>query len=113
MLGYKKGIEVELFESSNFAGGRCRSFFDKKINDEIDNGNHLVFSANRNFYDFCKLVKSTHLIKIYEPNLFFFDYYSKKSWEISISLLDLIFYKNKRIPGITLSEYFSILKFYL
>tara|TARA_B100000035_G_scaffold226244_1_gene194683 strand:+ start:2926 stop:3978 length:1053 start_codon:yes stop_codon:yes gene_type:complete len=69
-----------------------------------------VFSANKNFYDLCKLIRTTDKIKTFEPNLFFFDKSSKKSWEIGLSLFDLIFNKNKRIPGITISEYLSILK---
>ena len=106
----KKGLKVELFESTNTAGGRCRSFFDNNLKIEIDNGNHLVFSANKNFYDLCKLIKTTNKIKTLKPNLFFFDKSNRKGWEISLSLFDLIFNKNKRIPGITISEYLSILK---
>ena len=33
-------------------------FFDKQIELEIDNGNHLVFSANNNFLEFCKTIGS-------------------------------------------------------
>ena len=108
----KKGLKVELFESTNLAGGRCRSFFDNNLKIEIDNGNHLVFSANKNFYDLCKLIRTTDKIKTFEPNLFFFDKSNKKSWKIGLSLFDLIFNKNKRIPDITLSEYLSILKIF-
>ena len=85
MLGNKKGLNVELFESTNTAGGRCRSFFDNNLKIEIDNGNHLVFSANKNFYDLCKLIQTTDKIKTFEPNLFFFDKLNNKSWEISLS----------------------------
>ena len=48
----KKNINCEVYESSKIAGGRCRSFYDKQIKQEIDNGNHLVFSANKNFLEF-------------------------------------------------------------
>ena len=58
----------------------------------------------------CKLIQTTDKIKTFEPNLFFFDKLNNKSWEISLSLFDLIFNKNKRIPGITMFEYLSILK---
>ena len=37
--------------------------FDKKVNIEIDNGNHLVFSANENFMDFCKTIGTTNTLK--------------------------------------------------
>jgi len=71
-----------------------------------------VFSANKYFYDLCKLIQTTDKIKTFEPNLFFFDKSNKKSWKIGLSLFDLIFNKNKRIPDITLSEYLSILKIF-
>lgn len=41
--GYK---DIEIFEASPFAGGRCRSFYDEKLGAEIDNGNHLILGAN-------------------------------------------------------------------
>ena len=59
----KKKMNVEIYESAKFSGGRCRSFFDKKVNIEIDNGNHLVFSANENFIDFCKTIGTTNTLK--------------------------------------------------
>lgn len=104
-----RGGEVEMFETSSLAGGRCRSFFDKKLGTTVDNGNHLVFSANKNFYDLCNLINSTNKIKVIEPNLFFFDIKNKKSWELSLSILDFLF-KKKRIPDVNLSDYFSIIK---
>ena len=67
----KKNFDVELYESSNFAGGRCRSFYDKKVHTEIDNGNHLVFSANKSFKKFCDEIESTKTINIIPPKLFF------------------------------------------
>ena len=70
----------------------------------------MNFSANKNFYDLCKLIQTTDKIKTFDPTLFFFDKSNNKSWEISLSLFDLIFNKNKRIPGITIFEYLSILK---
>ena len=37
------GISVIGYESTGFAGGRCRSFHDKRLDCVIDNGNHLIF----------------------------------------------------------------------
>lgn len=44
----KKNYQVEVYEASKFAGGRCRSYFDKNLQREIDNGNHLILQANSN-----------------------------------------------------------------
>ena len=37
------GQTVCLYEGAGHAGGRCRSFFDERLQRYIDNGNHLVF----------------------------------------------------------------------
>ena len=47
--GVKNRHNIEIFEGSNNAGGRCRSYHDKSLNIEVDNGNHLILSANNNF----------------------------------------------------------------
>ncbi|MBV9016011.1 MAG: NAD(P)-binding protein, partial [Alphaproteobacteria bacterium] len=40
------GYRVSLYEASQHAGGRCRSFFDPELGCRIDNGNHLLLAAN-------------------------------------------------------------------
>ena len=37
---------VTVYEAASNAGGRCRSFYDKRLDRIIDNGNHLVLSGN-------------------------------------------------------------------
>lgn len=43
----QRGCAVTVYESAPQAGGRCRSFFDRTLQRRIDNGNHLLLSANR------------------------------------------------------------------
>ena len=64
---------------------RCRSFFDKQIELEIDNGNHLVFSANNNFLEFCKTIGSLTTFKLISKDLKFFDITSSHVWEFGLS----------------------------
>lgn len=40
------GIPVSVYEAAPHAGGRCRSYVDSKLERTIDNGNHLLLSAN-------------------------------------------------------------------
>lgn len=40
------GISVALYDAAARAGGRCHSFFDKRLNARIDNGTHLMLGAN-------------------------------------------------------------------
>jgi squalene-associated FAD-dependent desaturase len=42
----RAGRRVVLYEAAAQAGGRCRSFHDAKLGCTIDNGNHLLLSAN-------------------------------------------------------------------
>lgn len=41
------GAKVTLYEAAPHAGGRCRSYHDKKLGMMLDNGNHLLLGANR------------------------------------------------------------------
>ncbi|MFQ5774440.1 MAG: hydroxysqualene dehydroxylase HpnE [Kiloniellaceae bacterium] len=41
------GHAVSLYEAAAQAGGRCRSYYDARLARTIDNGNHLLLSANR------------------------------------------------------------------
>lgn len=43
----RAGRAAVLYESAAHAGGRCRSYFDAKLQRQIDNGNHLLLSGNR------------------------------------------------------------------
>ena len=42
----KRGARVVVHEATAYAGGRCRSYHDAALGMEIDNGNHLLLSAN-------------------------------------------------------------------
>lgn len=42
----RAGIPVVLYDAAARAGGRCHSFFDKRLNALIDNGTHLMLGAN-------------------------------------------------------------------
>ncbi|MEM1384080.1 MAG: hydroxysqualene dehydroxylase HpnE [Pseudomonadota bacterium] len=43
----ERGVETKLWEATDHAGGRCRSFQDAKLDRRIDNGNHLILTGNR------------------------------------------------------------------
>ncbi len=42
----ERGARVVVHEAAGQAGGRCRSYHDPALDMEIDNGNHLLLSAN-------------------------------------------------------------------
>ena len=81
-LAKKKKYSIELFEGSAQSGGRCRSYYDKNLDMEIDNGNHLILSANTNFLKFCKLIDSEKTLKCLDSSFNFFNLKNKsKSYE--------------------------------
>ena len=43
----RAGHAVTLYEASGQAGGRCRSYFDARLDCAIDNGNHLLLTGNK------------------------------------------------------------------
>src|SRR5262249_18520759 len=52
------GREIVLHELARHAGGRCRSYFEPALGLTIDNGNHLLLSANRAALAFLKAIGS-------------------------------------------------------
>ena len=54
----ERGGRVSVYDSAGQAGGRCRSFFDKHLERDIDNGNHLIMSGNKSALDFLKIIGS-------------------------------------------------------
>ena len=111
----KNNQNIEIFEGSTYAGGRCRSYYDKNLNIEIDNGNHLVLSANENFLDMCELINSTNTIESFGSNFNFYDLKKNKNWSLEISNKYLPFWildKKNRIPDTSLKDYLSLLKIF-
>src|SRR5436853_168740 len=53
-----KDFDVTLIEASPKLGGRAYSFFDKTINDFIDNGQHIFASWYHNTFEFLKIIGS-------------------------------------------------------
>jgi squalene-associated FAD-dependent desaturase len=43
----QQGRHVRLYEAAGQAGGRCRSYYDSRLERRIDNGNHILLTANR------------------------------------------------------------------
>ena len=51
------GRQIILHELAPHAGGRCRSYFEPALGITIDNGNHLLLSANHAALDFLKAIR--------------------------------------------------------
>ena len=107
----ESGVRTILHEATSVAGGRCRSFYDRELGLEIDNGNHLLLSGNRAALDYLGRIGSRALLT--GPRAAIFDFADLKSgerWRLRPNdgrapwwLLD----RNRRTPGTTLREYLA------
>ena len=108
------GRQVTVFESAPQAGGRCRSFFDANLDRLIDNGNHLILGGNDAIFAYLKSVDGLDGLSPSDPVQFsFIDLNAGLSWTIRPSAGRIpwwIFSPSRRVPGTTLSDYFTAFK---
>lgn len=76
------GREVTILEASPKAGGRCRSYRDGRLGRLIDNGNHLILSANRAVLRWAERVGGTHALREGEAAFPFLDLCDGRGWTI-------------------------------
>lgn len=108
------GRRVVLYEAADQAGGRCRSFYDNKLAREIDNGNHLLFSANREALSYLKTIGADgSLIAPTAAAFPFLDLRDGRRWTLRPGtpywpfwLLD----PSRRIPGVPLTSYLKLFR---
>jgi squalene-associated FAD-dependent desaturase len=103
------GEKVTMYEAAPFAGGRCRSFFDRDLEHRIDNGNHLVLSGNVAIQDYLYLSNAMETMGgPGEPVFPFYDVKNDQRWTINMNKGRLPFWlfdEKKRIPGTKFSDY--------
>lgn len=104
---------VHVHEATMQAGGRCRSYFDPKLQMEIDNGNHLILSGNAEVLRFARSIGSLDgLVGADTTRLPFADVTSDKRWEIDLGrgrFPTWIFDRRRRVPDTVISDYLSLL----
>src|ERR1051326_4214169 len=77
------GRRVALYEASQHAGGRCRSFFDSELGCRIDNGNHLLLAGNTAALAYIERIGALDTFERPEaPALPFVDLGSGERWEL-------------------------------
>lgn len=80
------GVKVSLYESAGHAGGRCRSFFDKTLERDIDNGNHLIMSGNYAALGFLQRIGSVDaLTGPADASYPFVDVNTGQRWRVAIN----------------------------
>jgi squalene-associated FAD-dependent desaturase len=103
------GARVVVHEAAGHAGGRCRSFFDKALDREIDNGNHLIMSGNHAALSFLDRIGSRDaLTGPKDASYPFVDVKSGARWRVRISdgiFPAWVFDPKARVPETKLLDY--------
>jgi hydroxysqualene dehydroxylase len=107
------GCEIVVHELARHAGGRCRSYFEPALGLTIDNGNHLLLSANHAALAFLRRIGSEEkLVGPEEAELAFVDLASCDRWVLRPNKGRFpwwIFSKARRVPGTRPADYLSLM----
>jgi squalene-associated FAD-dependent desaturase len=105
------GAKVVVHEAAGQAGGRCRSYHDPVLDMEIDNGNHLLLSANHAALDFLRIIGAAgKLVGPPHADFPFVDLESGERWTLRIGdgrIPWWIFDAKRRVPGTKASDYLA------
>lgn len=105
----RDGRRVRLYEATDHAGGRCRSFFEPRLDRTIDNGNHLVLTGNRSVRAYLREIDAEdRLVAAATATLPFVDLASKERWRIAMNAGPVpwwVLAPSRRAPGTRMSDY--------
>ena len=76
------GRQVTVLEASPKAGGRCRSYRDARLGRVIDNGNHLILSANRAVLAWARRIGGADRLRVHEAAFPFLDLAGGARWTV-------------------------------
>ena len=105
------GREVVVHELAPQAGGRCRSYFEPALGLTIDNGNHLLLSANHAALSFLTTIGSEDKLAVDDAAFAFADLATGERWVLrpNDGLVPWwIFSRRRRVPGTRAIDYFSV-----
>jgi squalene-associated FAD-dependent desaturase len=110
----EQGVRVTLYEATNQAGGRCRSYLDPVLGITIDNGNHLLLSGNRAALAYLDTIGARNrLIGPATASFPFIDLATRERWTLRANdgrMPWWIFDRNRRVPGTRARDYLSLLR---
>ena len=102
-------VPVTIYDSAGHAGGRCRTFFDKHLEREIDNGNHLIMSGNKSALSYLDRIGAEDPLTGPPFAMYpFVDVKSGQRWTVRINEGPIpfwVFDKQWRVPDTGLMDY--------
>jgi len=106
-------FKVRVYEATQQAGGRCRSYFDAATNLTIDNGNHLLLSGNHHALAYAKSIGTeAGLVGPARAQFPFVDLKSGKRWQLDLGdgrLPLWLFDPLRRVPDTALRDYLALM----
>ena len=108
------GHTVAVYEAAPHAGGRCRSYYDTKLERTVDNGNHILLSGNTQTLDFLSVVGGRNRLSSPPGAYFpFVDLTSGERWTMRPNNGPIpwwIFAKDRRVAGTKPRHYLRALR---
>ncbi len=104
------GRQVFLFEAAPRPGGRCRTFHDVTLDADIDNGNHLLLSANTDALRYLQRIEALETVEMLPPHIPFLDSATGARWIVDFSggrVPWWVFKPSRRVPGTRLRDYWA------
>jgi hydroxysqualene dehydroxylase len=106
------GYRVQIHEATQQTGGRCRSYFDAATNLTIDNGNHLLLSANHHALAYARSIGTeAGLVGPKAAQFPFVDFKTGQRWLLDLgdSRLPLwVLDDERRVPDTGLLDYLAL-----
>ena len=107
----KAGGTATLYEAAGQAGGRCRTYYDSQLKAEIDNGNHILLSANKAALDYVTEIGARDtLIGPTRASFPFVDLKTGQRWTLEPSRGRIPWWllsRARRIPDTKLTSYLA------
>jgi len=111
------GERVVVHEAAGQAGGRCRSYHDPQLDMVIDNGNHLLLSANHAALDYLRTIGAAdRLVGPDKAEFAFVDLKTDERWTVRINdgvIPWWLFDRGSRPLGTTAGEFLAMAKLML
>ena len=109
-----RGERAVVYEATNQAGGRCRSYHDPALGITIDNGNHLLLSGNRAALGYLDRVGGRDRLAGPPTATFpFVDLATRERWTLRANSGRIgwwILAPHRRVPGTHARDYLAILR---
>jgi len=106
------GYHIEVHEATQQVGGRCRSYFDAATSLVIDNGNHLLLSANHHALAYARAIGTeAGLVGPSHAKFPFCDLTTGQRWELDLGdgrLPLWVLDASRRVPDTSLGDYLKL-----